>query len=107
MEFRLFRSNVAPLGFLKNLEFCHAVTTWSRYAGNLEVASSQEGIRYSLPAKYDANGTRIRENGASEPWRLFVQWLSHNRADYRNLYRWMQENGYADGLRSTPVSVAA
>jgi hypothetical protein len=101
MEFRLFRSNVAPLGFLKNLEFCHALTTWARYAGNLEVASAQEGVRFP-PGRMS-----VRVNGAAEPWRLFVEWIARNRTDYRNLYRWMQENGYAEGLRSTPVSVAA
>lgn len=39
IEFRIFRSNVSPAGFIKNLEFVHALCMWSRFASAGDVAS--------------------------------------------------------------------
>ncbi len=82
MEWRMFRSNVSPLGFLKNLEFVHAVTFWARDAGNLAVAPSQLGVRVAAP-------------GAAG-YVSFLEFAKKHRGEYPVLWRWLEEQGYSE-----------
>jgi hypothetical protein len=83
IEFRIFQSNVAQLGFLKNLEFCHACAKFCADAGNTEL--------------HTAN---------------FLDWLDRRRGEYPNLVRWaVRENviarRHADAPGATAPSIAA
>jgi hypothetical protein len=64
IEIRIFQSNVAQLGFLKNLDFCHAAMKFCADAGNTEL--------------YSAN---------------FLAWVDGRRGEYPNFVRWaVREN---------------
>lgn len=67
VEFRIFRSNVSPAGFMKNLEYVHAICTWAR-----EAAPANEKL-LRVPA--------------------FVHWVKRNRALYPMLVRFFESNG--------------
>lgn len=65
VEFRIFRSNVSPIGFMKNLEFVHAACQWARFtsSANLGHASLVEYVRRERSAYpalvrfFESNGT--------------------------------------------------
>jgi hypothetical protein len=59
IEFRIFQSNVARLGFLKNLEFCHAAVTYCAIASNSQLHA-----------------------------RDFIAWMETQRGAYPNFTRW-------------------
>lgn len=129
-ELRIFRSNVAPLGFLKALEFTHALASWARFAGNFEVAPSHVGIRGGevsfnrAPNPYDEDDddddgetpyadyeaeTAIlyaRSSGSDDRGvKAFIAYAQKNRGSYPKLWQWLQEVGYATGLRYEPVAI--
>lgn len=119
VEFRLFRSNVSPLGFLKSLEFCHAVVRWARTCGNLDVAPYAIGIRllganpHSVgSSEYYShedreNKARSQLNGDTRGRDNFVQYVTRHRGEYPKLYQWLQEKGYVTGAKYEPVSIGA
>lgn len=128
-ELRIFRSNVAPLGFLKALEFTHALASWARFAGNFEVAPSHLGIkgggafkRAPNPydededeedgetpyADYEAETLRLfalSSGGDDRGVKAFLTYAQKNRGSYPKLWQWLQEVGYASGLRYESVAV--
>lgn len=59
VEIRIFQSNIAKVGFLKNIEFCHAAAKFCADAGN--------------------NGLHAAN---------FLSWLDNRRGEYPNLVRW-------------------
>lgn len=64
VELRIFQSNVASVGFLKNIDFTHAVFSWAAQASNRELYSN-----------------------------FFLAWLDQNRGVYPNLTLWaVREN---------------
>lgn len=65
IEFRIFRSNVSKIGFLKNLDFVHSFVTWANLTSYQEV-----------------------------DYQYYCRWLSENRGPYKFLTRWMEKNGY-------------
>lgn len=116
-EYRIFRSNVSPLGFLKALEFVHCAVMWARTCGNLECAPSQIGIRSvgANPHKVGSDAWyRFNDQNAAAIAALaadtrgvqnFIAYARTHRGEYPKLWQWLQENGYASGLRYEPVSV--
>jgi hypothetical protein len=65
IEFRIFRSNVSPAGFMKNLEFVHAACQWARFTSDRDLghASLIDYVRKerhaypSLVRFFESNGT--------------------------------------------------
>lgn len=94
MEWRIFRSNVSPLGFLKNLELVHAVTSWAKHAGNFQVATKQPGIRGSHACGIAG-------------YVYFLDWLNQHRGEYPVLVKWCRENSYMEGGTYRSASAAA
>jgi hypothetical protein len=91
IEFRVFRSNVAPAGFIKNLEFVHAVCSWCRIASLQEVAPAQRGIRNA------ARGDAVKN---------FIRYVQRNRATYPHLVRWFEARDYLPKPRRHPDAPA-
>jgi hypothetical protein len=87
VEFRIFRSNVSPAGFMKNLEFVHGLCTWARLTSMQDVCNKQAGIR-------NARATKAAEN--------FAQWIARERSQYPHLVRWFEGNGYLPKPRIHP-----
>ena len=87
VEFRIFRSNVAPAGFMKALEFCHATVSWCRFASMQDVAPGQHGIKRAT--KGDAPAA-------------FVAYVKRERSTYPHLARWMEANDYLPRPRIHP-----
>lgn len=55
IEIRIFRSNVSPLGFMRNLEFTHALATWCQVAAPAttgELTVSRFAAWFAHPAVY-------------------------------------------------------
>ncbi len=99
LEFRIFRSNVSPAGFMKNLEFVHALCSWARLASMQDVCDRQAGIKL-------ARTTKAAEN--------FVAWVNLRERDaYPQLVRWFETSGFLPKPRIHPdlnlaaVSIAA
>lgn len=88
IEFRIFRSNTAPLGLMKNLEFVHALVTWCRVAAPLDVSRSQIGITV---------------HGARAGYLNFIQWAALQR--YPALNAWFQRNGYTRARKPPPFQL--
>lgn len=92
VEFRIFRSNTSPAGFMKNLCFVHALCSWCAVAGNQEVSAVQVGIQGRGPAPGYKN---------------FLAWCERNRGEYPVLVKWCEENAYLTGRASASPSAAA
>jgi hypothetical protein len=73
VEIRIFRSNCAELGFLKNIEFCHALFTWARMASNAS----------------------LTRHG-------FVAFAQRERGRYPNLAQWLQRENYFSSRHTFP-----
>jgi hypothetical protein len=65
IEFRIFQSNVARPGFLKNIDFVAAICLWSRDASNLDLTVNR-----------------------------FVEYVANNAGTYPNLVAWMRRASY-------------
>ena len=83
IEWRIFQSNVSMLGFLKNLEFCHAAAKFCADAGNTMLHS----------------GT-------------FLAWIEKRRGEYPNFVRWavrekLLARRHADAPGAAPATIAA
>jgi hypothetical protein len=63
IEFRMFQSNVSKIGFLKNLNFVHALTCW---------------------AKDTSNNNLTKES--------FIAYVKENKGVYKYLHLWMLNN---------------
>jgi hypothetical protein len=87
VEFRIFRSNVSPAGFMKNLEFVHALCVWARLTSMQDVCNTQRGIK-------KARVTKATEN--------FIAWVQKERAQYPHLVRWFEANGFLPKPRVHP-----
>ncbi len=78
IEWRIFQSNVSRLGFLKNLEFCHAAAKFCADAGNTGLHSDN-----------------------------FLAWIDRRRGEYPNLVRWaVRERLIARRHADAPGAVA-
>lgn len=66
IEFRIFRSNVSPAGFLKNLEYVHAVVTYCGM-GNASAKVTDAGL---------------------------IEYVDQNRKQYPNLSEFLRSRGY-------------
>jgi len=69
IEIRIFRSNVAKAGFMKNIDFVHALVTWCNIASNKDI-----------------QGTKAVN--------AFVTWCAHNRGQYKWLTKWLEKKKY-------------
>ncbi len=83
IEWRIFQSNVSRLGFLKNLEFCHAAAKFCSDAGNTGLHTHN-----------------------------FLGWIDRHRGEYPNFIRWaVRENvmarRHADAPGATQPAIAA
>lgn len=93
IEFRIFRSNVSPAGFMKNLDFVHALCSWARDASMLEVISNPSGIKGKREG--------VTAHGA------FVQYVLRNRSSYPALVRWLEEQDYLPKPKAHPDFIRA
>lgn len=119
VEYRIFRSNVSPLGFLKCLELCHALARWAKDCGNQECAPYRLGQRMTGANRHERYSPAwdVQEQREKTAMALaqrstasvdaFVAWAVKHRGEYPVLHRWLQENQYASGARYEPVSVGA
>jgi hypothetical protein len=73
IEFRIFRSNVSPAGFMKNLEFTHALCQWARFTSDRALGSA-----------------------------AFVQWVARERSQYPCLVRFFEHSAILPKPRRHP-----
>lgn len=71
IEFRIFRSNTAKHGFLKNIDFVHALCTWAEQA-SLATFTDKEVPSY----------------------KPFLEWCNKQRGTYKFLTQWLVKHKY-------------
>lgn len=84
IEFRIFRSNAAPHGFMRNVEFVHALVSWCRGASMRDVTEAQRGLK-------GAKGITGHRN--------LIDYVARNRAAYPSLVRWLEDQQYLQAPR--------
>lgn len=80
IEFRIFQANVAIVGFMKNLEFVHALVSWCNVTSLQQIARTDFGIK-------SKRGNEPAHAG-------FIAFVVANSRLYPNLMQWLERQQY-------------